>query len=168
VPFLLPNVPARLRAAKPELQADRTSDLASCLRRRRKELGLFQPEAGKLIGVCKSSIWSWENNRAEPEDWLHPSIIRFLGREPWPQPKTLAERLRAARRRRGMSIQAAARLMRVAHGALANWENGDAMPSHRNRARVDNFLTYDPFKASRLISNPNVSFVLPPPVDGTQ
>jgi transcriptional regulator with XRE-family HTH domain len=140
---LLPNVPARLKAAKPEVQAESGSDLASCLRRRRKELGLFQPEAGKLIGVCKASIWSWENNRAEPEDWLYPSIIRFLGREPWPQAKTLAERLRAARRRRGMSIKAAARLMGVAHGALANWENGDAMPGRRNRARVDKFLAGD-------------------------
>jgi DNA-binding transcriptional regulator YiaG len=122
------------------LLADQGDDLASCLRRRRRELGLFQPDAAEVIGVCKASIWNWENGRAEPEDWLYPSIIQFLGREPWREPQTLAERLRAERRRRGITIYTAAGLMGVAHGALANWEAGASQPSKPNRKRVDSFL----------------------------
>jgi transcriptional regulator with XRE-family HTH domain len=140
VPFLLPNVPVRLTSAKPELLADQGHDLASCLRRRRRELGLFQPDAANAIGVCKASIWNWENGRGEPEDRLFPSIIKFLGREPWPEPRTLGECLRAERRRRGMTIEAAAGLMGVAHGALANWENGASQPSKPNQKRIDAFL----------------------------
>jgi DNA-binding transcriptional regulator YiaG len=136
----LPNVPVRLASTKPELLADQGHDLASCLRRRRRELGLFQPGAAKVIGVCKASIWNWENGRAEPEDWLYPSIIKFLDREPWREPQTLAERLLAERRRRGMTICATAGLMGVSHGALSSWENGASQPSKPNRKRTDAFL----------------------------
>jgi DNA-binding XRE family transcriptional regulator len=115
-------------------------DLASCLQRRRRELGLAQPDAGKAIGVCKTSIWNWEHGCAQPEDWLYPSIIEFLGREPWPEPETLGEHLRAERRRRGMTLSAAAGLMGVAHSSLSNWEKGSSLPSKSLRIRVTAFL----------------------------
>ena len=140
MPFLLPNVTVHLAAPKPELAADQGNDLASCLRRRRRELGLFQPDAAWAIGVCKASVWQWENGRAEPEDSFYPSIIAFLGREPWPEPQTLTERLRAERRRRGMTVRDAARAMGVAHGSVSNWENGATTPGPRGRERVNDFL----------------------------
>jgi transcriptional regulator with XRE-family HTH domain len=110
------------------------------LRRRRKALGLFQAQAAQALGVCQASVWNWENEKAEPEDKLFPAIIRFLGYEPWPTPLTLPERLRAERRRRGISMEAAAELMGVAHGALANWESGLSQPSASNRKRMETFL----------------------------
>ena len=39
-----------------------------------------------------------------------------------------------------MTIYAAAGLMGVAHGALANWENSTSQPSKANRKRVEAFL----------------------------
>ena len=140
VPFLVPNVPVCLKATKPELLVGADDDLARHLRRHRKELGIFQSDAGRIMGVCKASVWNWENRRAEPEDYLYPAIIRFLGREPWPEPQTLAEHLRAERKRRGITIQAAAMLMKVSHGALANWEDGTANPNQINLAGVIAFL----------------------------
>lgn len=138
--FLLPNVRVHLAAAKPELLADQGDDVASCLRYRRRELGLTQQDAAKAIGVCKASIWQWENGRADPEDSFYPNIIAFLGREPWPEPQTLAERLRAERRRRGLTIRDAARTMGIAHGSVSNWESGATMPGKRSRERVCDFL----------------------------
>ena len=103
-------------------------------------MGLLQPDAAQVIGVCKASIWQWENGRAEPEDRYYPSIIAFLGREPWPEPQTLAERLRAERRRRGMTARDAARAMGVAHGSVSSWESGATAPGKRDRKQVSDFL----------------------------
>lgn len=141
MPFLLPNIPVHLVVTKPELTVNLGDDLGSCLRQRRRELGLSQPDAAKAIGVCKASIWNWENGRAEPDDSLLPAIIAFLGREPWPEPQTLAARLRAERRRRGMTIRDAARVMKVAHGSLSNWERGVTTPVNANRMPVTAFLS---------------------------
>lgn len=140
VPFLLPNVPAHLTAVKPEFVIAPGDSVGMHLRRMRKALGLFQAQAAEMLGVCKASVWNWENEKSEPEDQLFPAIIRFLGYEPWSSPKTLPERLRAERRRRGISIKVAAELMDVAHGALANWENKVSQPGAFNRRRVEAFL----------------------------
>lgn len=140
MPFLLPNVPVHLAVPKPELAADQGDDLASCLRRRRRQLGLSQPDAARAIGVCKASVWQWENGRATPEDSLYPNVIAFLGREPWPEPVTLGERLRVQRRRRGLTVKAAARVMGVAHGSVSNWENGATFPNQESRNRSPIFL----------------------------
>jgi len=141
VPFLLPNVPVHLSAAKPEVVVAPGDSVGAHVRRRRKALGLFQSQAAEVLGVCKASVWNWENEKGEPEDRLFPAIIQFLGYEPWSTPVTLPERLRAERRRRGISMEAAAELMGLAHSALANWESGAAHPNAHNRVRVRAFLT---------------------------
>src|SRR5258708_4005171 len=88
VPFLLPGVPARLRATKSEIVRDMGDDLPSQLRRRRKSLGILQREAAQMMGVCKDAAIKWERGFVQPEDRLYPAIIAFLGRPPWPEPRT--------------------------------------------------------------------------------
>jgi transcriptional regulator with XRE-family HTH domain len=141
VPFLLPNVPVHFTVLKPEFECHHGDDLASCLRRRRRELGLLQSGASARIGVCTASVWNWENGQADPEDCFYPAIIKFLGREPWPEPATFVERLRAQRRRLGLTVKAAAELIGIGKSTLASWEQNGVEPGLLNREKADAFLS---------------------------
>jgi hypothetical protein len=108
VAFLMPGVEAALRAPKPEFGAEQGDALGAQLRRRRRELGHRRIDAAQVIGTsCKSIMW-WEHNERQPLDRSWPAIIAYLGREPWPEPRTLGARLLAERRRRGLFIFEAA------------------------------------------------------------
>lgn len=141
MPFLIPGVPLHLRAIKPEVVALSGDDLPSRLRRRRKELGLHQPEAAALLGISKASMWQWEMGIAVPEDRYYPAIICFLGYEPWPEPRTDGERFRAERLRRGLSINQAARLVHLAFDTVALFEKDKRRLSPANRTKLDAFMT---------------------------
>jgi transcriptional regulator with XRE-family HTH domain len=140
VAFLHPGVLVRLKAAKPEVLAMKGDTLGARLRRRRRELGLHQSEAARVIGCdAKSYMW-WERDIKLPFAHFYPSIIRFLGYEPWPEPATLTEALRAERRRRGLGVKSAAPLIGVDEGTWLRWERGEWKPSGRTLAKIDQFL----------------------------
>ncbi len=73
----------------------------------------------------------------------YPTIIGFLGYEPWSSPQTLAEALIAERRRRGLSIEAAATLSGVDQGTWRMWEHGRWKVTEITRAKVDQFVRLD-------------------------
>jgi hypothetical protein len=64
----------------------------------------------------------------------------YLGFEPWPQPASLGDRLKAERRRRGLSIEGAAALIGVDEGTLGRWERGIWRPQARSFSLIDGFL----------------------------
>lgn len=72
------------------------------------------------------------------EQW--PKIIAFLGFEPWPEPKTPAQKLRAARRRQGLSIADAATVLSVAPSTLWWWEHGRKPHRREHKARIAAFV----------------------------
>ena len=92
------------------------------------------------MGVSEEALMKWERDSCEPLDRLYLKVIAFLGHEPWPEPETLGERLRAERRRRGLSIKRAAAMLNIDEGAFTQWERGLRMPTRSSRVKIDSFL----------------------------
>jgi transcriptional regulator with XRE-family HTH domain len=110
------------------------------IRKKRLQLGLFQREAAGRLGVNDWTILNWEKGRTEPPVVVMPAILEFLGYNPFPEPKTLPERLLAKRRERGWSIRKAADSVGVDHGTWANWEQGRVVLYRRHRVLIAKML----------------------------
>ena len=93
------------------------------------------------MGVSEWTLMHWEHDRHAPMDRFYPALIRFLGREPWPEPKGLGEQLRAERLRRGLSQKQVATILEVDPQSVRDWEAGK-LPRHRlSRDKVHAFVT---------------------------
>jgi transcriptional regulator with XRE-family HTH domain len=119
--------------------ADEGDTLEGHLRRVRKERGLKQTEVAALMGVSKTSVLDWENGK-QPHVRMYPVLIAFLGYEPWPKPRALAELLLAERRRRGLSAKRAAKLLGVDEGTWAGWECNKQPSRPAHHAAITAFL----------------------------
>lgn len=115
-------------------------DLGAAIRSRRRELGLTQESAAAILKVNTWTVLGWEDRRRAPMDRYYPALIRFLGFDPWPAPRTLAERLRAERLRRGLSQEQAARVLQVNAGSISAWEGGKQPRHLLSLAKIDAFL----------------------------
>ena len=73
-----------------------------------------------------------------------PAIIRFLGYNPLPEAKTLAEQLVRYRTTLGLSREWAALELGVDAGTLARWERGEAEPTGEFLNRVKRFFDGEP------------------------
>lgn len=92
------------------------------------------------MGVSEFTLGNWEAGDTTPTDRLLPAVIRYLGREPWPEPTTLPDQLKAERRKRGLSVKEAAAFLGVDECTWKWWERG-RRPSHRRTlAKVRGFL----------------------------
>jgi transcriptional regulator with XRE-family HTH domain len=69
-----------------------------------------------------------------------PAIFQFLGFDPFPELRSLPERLLAKRRERGWSIEEAAKFANVDPGTWAGWEHGRTVLYRRHRARIAKML----------------------------
>jgi transcriptional regulator with XRE-family HTH domain len=118
-------------------------DLGAALRQRRKELGMTQRAAATALGANQFTLMNWELNRHAPADRFYPPLIRFLGRDPWPEPETIGERVRAERMRRGLTCQQFAAVLQVDEGSVAMWERGDGPHRSMAKAKVEAFLAGD-------------------------
>ena len=81
-----------------------------------------------MISVDKETVFRWESNESLPSVLLLPAIIRFLGHDPLPTPKTFSEQLRHSRRYLGLSQTATARLLGIDPTTLRKWEQGRLEP----------------------------------------
>ena len=88
------------------------------------DLGLRIIDVAAMLGVSESTVILWERQRTVPTVRLLPAIVRFLGYDPCPPGVTLAERVRAARRARGLSKAALAQRLGVDEGTVREWEAG--------------------------------------------
>jgi transcriptional regulator with XRE-family HTH domain len=118
--------------------------LGEHLKRRRLDLGLVQREAAREIGVSKATLYNWEKGRNEPEIRFYSGIIRFLGYDPTAPGPTLSmgERLKAARRARGLSQAKLADLLGVDPTTVRDWEERgeQGRPARRVLRAVEEFL----------------------------
>lgn len=96
--------------------------LAEHLRARRLALGLRQRGAAEAMGVRPGTYANWEQGRDEPRTQSFPAIIRFLGYDPSPEAQSLAERIRVARQREGISQRELAERLGVAASTVKAWE----------------------------------------------
>ena len=62
-----------------------------------------QVEAATRLGGCRATLANWEWGRVQPPVGRMPVVIRFLGYDPHPDPKTRGETLRSYRRALGLT-----------------------------------------------------------------
>lgn len=115
--------------------------LGDHVRKKRLQVGLYQKDVAGLLGVCASTVLHWEKNRTEPPIAFMPAILEFLGYDPFPIPRTLAEQLRSKRRERGWSIKKAAESMGVDPGTWAGWESGEFNLRSKHQSRLARLLS---------------------------
>jgi len=110
------------------------------IRKKRLQLGLIQKQAAERLGVNVWTVLNWEKGRTEPPVAAMPAIVKFLDYNPFPPPKTLAERLFVKRQEMGWSIKEAAKFVGVAPGTWANWERGRVVLYRRHHVLVAELL----------------------------
>ena len=78
----------------------------------------------KTIGCNELTVVNWEKGHTEPRINHMAGIVRFLGFNPLSGGGTIAERLVAHRKSRGITQKELAREIGVDPGTLARWELG--------------------------------------------
>jgi transcriptional regulator with XRE-family HTH domain len=114
--------------------------LGDHLRRRRFELGLYQKDVAKQIGVTTSTIWNWENNWSSITLSCMPKVIEFLGYNPIPCPDVLLERLTWYKQINGLTLEQLGVEMGRDPEQLADWLAGRHKPSRNNQEKMELFL----------------------------
>jgi transcriptional regulator with XRE-family HTH domain len=113
------------------------------IRKRRLNLGLTQREVALRIGIDKTTVFNWEAGSAGPNLRAMPEVIRFLGYDPTETGSTLGERLRATRRRLGLSHVDLAQRLGVDPSTVLDWEWRRHRPTGNNRDAVCQFIDRD-------------------------
>lgn len=137
-------VPIRLKALKPKETDFDPRTLGGHLRKRRLLLNLTQKEVGKALGVSPFTVLNLEKDRTEPPMTAYPTLIRWLGYDPFPVARALAERLLAVRRARGWTVKRAAFELGADPGSWSDWEGGGLILRLAHRHRVARLLGVSP------------------------
>ena len=132
------EIPFKIQAPK-ELTEEPIT-LGDHLRRRRFELGLYQKDVAKQIGVTTSSIWNWENGWSSVTLRCMPKVIKFLGYNPIPWPDKLVDKLGWYKQVNGLTLEQLGAEMNRDPEQLADWLAGRHNPCRRNREEVEQFL----------------------------
>jgi transcriptional regulator with XRE-family HTH domain len=136
----LPFCNLRLNAPRPRAlprgYPTEVKTLGDHIRRRRLDLGLLQRTVAEKLGVRVDTVTLWENGRVRPLPRHFGPIVRFLGYDPEPGDRSLAGRLRAARRRLGLSQADFAARVGLDEGSVCRWEGGSRRPSRWMASRV--------------------------------
>ncbi len=133
-----------LKALRPTDYSDQPQTLGERLKKRRRELGLFQRQVAKQMGISVETLINWEKDRTVPAPAQFKPVIAFLGYDPSPSPSTLAERVQAQRRALGVTFDQLAQHLGWDVGTLTRYLNGTwSMPSIRQDA-LEEFLKARP------------------------
>jgi len=111
------------------------------IRKRRLDLGLYQKDVAKIIGVDTTTVENWERTGRKPGLKAMPKIIKFLGYNPLPTGQAFAERLRLKRVTLGLTQEEAAQKLGIDSSTLAHWEQGRHKPIRRFLELLSTFLT---------------------------
>ena len=110
------------------------------LKMRRMDRGIQQKHLAVVLGVSPWTLRLWEAGKAKPSIRQWPSIIRFLGYDPFPAPRDFAEFLRAARRRVGCSHRELGLRLGIDASTLAKWEYGKIPRNVSSWQRLEPFF----------------------------
>jgi transcriptional regulator with XRE-family HTH domain len=129
-----------LKSLRPKDYFESPQSLGQHLKKRRRELGLLQREAAERMGILKDTYGNWEKDKRKPVAAQFRPVREFLGYDPTPEPKTLAERLQAKRRELGVTLSQVARYLGWDEGTLTRYLNGIwRIPSTR-AASLEEFI----------------------------
>jgi len=109
--------------------------------KRRCELGLFQKDVRKRFNVSISTLIGWEKGYSNPGIRHYPAILSFLEYDPFPEPKTLGERIVAWRRWHGLSRKQLAKQLGIDETALAKREKDEASSTDKKAVELTDLLT---------------------------
>ena len=137
----MPWLPITLKTLKPKETELDPRTLEEHIKRCRLIRGLTQNEAAKVLGVSPATVVNWETGNIEPSIKSTCAILRWLGYDPYPEPRTLPERMLAKRRGTGWSVNDAARRLGVDAGTWAAWERGVRIPKGRHLRPLLRFLS---------------------------
>src|SRR5258708_33464646 len=116
--------PLTVKAQKQRDYSEDPQNLGEHLKKRRKELGLLQREAGERMGVSAETVANWEKDKTKPVATQFRPVLAFLGYDPTPTPQTLAHPLAAKQRTLGASRAEVARHLGWDPGTLTRYLNG--------------------------------------------
>lgn len=133
----------RLKSPRPDAAAEQGESLGAHLLRRRRELRLRRIDVAAILDVDPKTLMWWERDERLPYVHAYPSLIAFLGYEPWGEPATLGAALLAERRRQGASVERAALALNVDPGTWLRWESGSWRPTRLTLPLIDGFLGLD-------------------------
>jgi transcriptional regulator with XRE-family HTH domain len=115
--------------------------LGEHLKKRRYELGLFQKDVAKLLGVNHWTLMGWETGRQVRVFARHEAaIIGFLGYNPFPPSRTLGEAIKRKRRELGLTARELAALLGWDEGTIRRYERDVWVPQGERRERLECFL----------------------------
>jgi DNA-binding XRE family transcriptional regulator len=87
-------------------------------------LSLLQKEVAVILKVTEDCITNWENNRFKPHIKYYPSIISFLGYNPFVYNlETIGGRIKYYRQIHGLNYKKMGQLLRVDASTISIWEN---------------------------------------------
>ena len=133
-----PGVPVTLKSLRKKDYSEDPKTLGEHLKKCRRKLGLLQREAAERMGILTETYLNWEKGHTEPVASQFRPVVAFLGYDPTPGPKTLAERLEAKRRATGMTFEQVAARLDWDPGTLTRYLNGTwRMPASRMAALED-------------------------------
>jgi transcriptional regulator with XRE-family HTH domain len=110
------------------------------IRRKRLDLGQGQRILARRLGVREETIHLWETGRARPLPGHYGRIVRFLGYDPEPGGPDLGERIRATRRRLGLTQAELAVVLGADEGTVGDLEANRRRPSRKIAAAVEVFI----------------------------
>ena len=110
--------------------------VADHLRKRRLDLRFTKREAGRRLGIGPWTYTRWESGGMTIEVHDYPRIIAFLGYNPLPEPRSIAEAVRRERMSQGLPRWTLARRLGIQYeGTIQRIEQGDQV-STRCLAKV--------------------------------
>ena len=133
--------PLTVKAQKLKDYSPVPQTLGEHLKKRRKEHGLLQREAAARMGIGIDTYANWENGRTKPVAAQFRPVVQFLGCDPTPEAKTLAERLEAKRRVLGATHSQIAGYLGWDPGTLRRYLNGTWRMPPARAATLDAFLS---------------------------
>lgn len=136
----MPWVKVSLKCLKPKETDFEPKTLGDHLLRRRLALGLSQRQAATRAGVSPNTVLNWEKDHTKPPIESMPSILQFLGYDPFPKSQSLPERLLAKRRQMGWSIKEAALRLGIDSSTWQAWEQGQTILFQKHRTLVAQLL----------------------------
>ena len=140
MPFSL-GVRVTLKSLRKKDYSEDPQTLGEHLKKRRRELGLLQREAAKRMGILTETYLNWEKGHTEPVASQFRPVVAFLGYDPSPAPRTLAERLEAKRRASGTTFGEVAEHLGWDEGTLTRYLNGTWQTPPARAAALEKLLS---------------------------
>ena len=146
-------LPIVFKCSKPTRIPQNPQTWGGYIKKQRLELGLFQTQVAKILGVTECTISNWEKNYSKPMLWIIPKIIEFLGYKPKFSPtQTLGQKIKSYRHIHGLNQEELAHQLAVDPATLGRWERDECKSKTMFKKRLENILSIDQ-SALRSIGN---------------